>query len=151
MRRVKMQQVLADRSGFVYLNVLLDLILLAALMPLIILFYMYASTYSEDLESGNLEWQLFSSELQTYLAGAESIELINEGQGFRVTQLGEEYDIEKYGNYIRKQKAQKGHEIMLTEIRSCIFQLEGDILKITVLLLNGSEERSEYAITGPEI
>lgn len=149
MHRVKKLQVQSVQSGFVYLNVLLDLILLAALMPLIILFYMYASNYSEDLEAGNLEWQLFSAELQTYLTDADSIHLINGGSGFRVMQMGVEYDIEQYGNFIRKQKFNLGHEIMLTEIRNCSFQLEGDILRITVLLLNGSEERSEYAITGP--
>lgn len=146
-----MSQILSRQSGFVYLNALLDLILLATLMPLIVLFYMFSSNYSEDLGPGNLEWQLFSAELQTYLTDADSLLIIKGGTGFRVMQRGVEYNIEQYGNFIRKQKSNLGHEIMLTQIRSCSFQIEGDVLKISVLLLNGAEERSEYAITGPEI
>lgn len=149
MSRVKGPNPLSAQRGFVYLNVLLDLILVAALMPLIVLFYLYTANYMEDLEAGRIEWRLFSSELQSYLSSVDSIRIINEGTGFKVVQNNEEYDIEQYGSFIRKQRFILGHEIMMTGIKNCTFSLEGNILKINVLLLNGSEERSEYAITGP--
>lgn len=136
-------------GGFIYFNALLDLVLVAAVMPLIIVFYMYSASYMEDLNAGEVEWRLFALELQSYLTAVDSIEIINEGTGFRVIQAGTEYDIEVYNSLIRKQKFNEGHEIMVTGIIKCNFSIEGQVLKITAIRSNGKEERSEYAITGP--
>lgn len=136
-------------AGFIYFNALLDLVLVAAVMPLIVLFYMYSTSYMEDLDAGKMEWRLFAAELQSYLTAVDSIQVINEGTGFKVIQAGIEYDIEVYNSLIRKQKFNKGHEIMVTEIISCTFSIEGQVLKINAIRSNGTEERSEYAITGP--
>ncbi|WP_422123165.1 competence type IV pilus minor pilin ComGF [Planococcus sp. X10-3] len=149
MRRVTKQRIAADERGVVYYNVLLDLILVATLLPLIVIFYLYTANYMEDMEAGNIEWRLFSAEVQSYLSSVDAVQIINDGTGFRVFRGVEEYDIELYGSFIRKQKFDKGHEIMMTGLSHCSFSLEGDVLKITALLLNGSEERYEYAITGP--
>lgn len=138
-----------NEAGVVYFNALLDLILVAAVMPLIILFYLYSVNYMEDVDPGRLEWRLFTADLQGYLSAVDSVQGINGGTGIRVMQNGVEYDIEVYGNLIRKQKFNQGHEIMMTGISGCSFIVEGDVLKITALFLNGTEERSEYAITGP--
>lgn len=145
----KWSAAVSNDKGFMYFNALIDLILIAAIMPLIVLFYMQSANYMEDLHAGRLEWRLFSMDLQTYLTAVDSIELINEGSGFRVIQNVNEYDVEHYGTVIRKQKSNQGHEIMLTDIISCTFQIEGQVLKVTARLKNGTEERSEYAITGP--
>lgn len=136
-------------SGYIYYNALLDLVLLASLMPLIVLFYLHAANYMEDLDSGKIEWRLFAADLQTYLTAVDSIQTINGGTGFRVTQQSNEYDIELSGNVIRKQKFKEGHEIMLTDVVSCTFQIDGRVLRITALRSSGIEERSEYAITSP--
>lgn len=150
MRRVKKSRLAGlDESGFIYANALLDLVLVAAVLPLIILFYLYSSNFMEDLDASRLEWRLFTADLQSYLVGVETVQGINEGTGFRVRQNGVEYDIEVYGNLIRKQKFNQGHEIMMTGVSTCSFMVEGNVLKITALLQNGTEERSEYAITGP--
>lgn len=150
MRRVKKYQFAnGDENGLIYANALLDLVLVASLMPLIILFYLYSINFMEDLDAGRLEWRLFTADLQSYLAGVESVQGINGGTGIRIRQNGVEYDIEVYGNLIRKQKFNQGHEIMMTDVSTCGFIVEGNVLKITALLLNGTEEKSEYAITGP--
>lgn len=149
MLRVNKPRILFDQQGFVYYNVLLDLILMAVLMPLIILFYLYSTSYMEDMEAGRMEWRLFSTDVQSYLSSVDSIQIINGGTGFRVVQQSVEYDIELYGSYIRKQKFNQGHEIMMTGISNCSFTVEDDVLIIAALLLNGTEERSEYVITGP--
>lgn len=150
MRRVKgISAPISEERGFIYFNALLDLVLVAAIMPLIILFYLYTANYMEDLEAGKIEWRLFTADLQNYLTAVDSIQTIKEGTGFRVVQNGVEYDVEVYGSVIRKQKFDQGHEIMMTGIKNCRFVVEGDVLTITALFLNGSEERSEYAITGP--
>lgn len=140
---------IAEERGFIYFNALLDLVLVAAVMPLIILFYLFAAGYMEDLEAGRIEWRLFTADLQSYLTAVESVQAINGGTGLRVVQNAVEYDIEVYGSVIRKQKFNQGHEIMMTGVSKCSFIVEGDVLRITAQLLNGSEERSEYAITGP--
>ncbi|TAA70668.1 ComGF family competence protein [Planococcus salinarum] len=150
MRRVKKGTAETSKEqGFVYYNALLDLLLLATLMPLIILFYLYSAEYMKSMESGQIEWRLFTADLQSYLAATDSVRIINEGTGLRIVRNGVEYDIEVYGTYIRKQKYNQGHEIMMTGISRCSFSVEGDVLHITALLSNGLEERAEYAITSP--
>lgn len=135
-------------GGFIFSNALIDLMLVAAIMPLIIIFYMYASNYMEDLDAQKIEWRLFTVELQGYLTDVDSIQIINAGTGFRVIKEGMEYDIEVYSSLIRKQKFNQGHEIMLTGISKCKFSIEGQVLKIIAFRSNGTEERSEYVITG---
>lgn len=138
-----------SKAGFIYFDVLIDLVLIAAIMPLIILFYLYTAVYMEDLDAGEMEWRLFTAEMQSYLTDIDTIKIINGGTGFRVIQADVEYDIEVYSSLIRKQKFNQGHEIMVTGISKCHFSIEGKILKISVIRSNGKEERSEYAITGP--
>lgn len=150
MHRVKSKSEKAgSEGGFIYFNALLDLVLVAAVMPLIVVFYIYSGSYMEDLDAGEMEWRLFAAELQSYLTAVDSIEIINGGTGFRVIQAGTEYDIEIYSSLIRKQKFNEGHEIMVTDIIKCNFSIEGQVLKITAIRSNGTEERSEYAITSP--
>ncbi len=150
MFRVK-REISGGRSegGFIYFDALIDLVLVAAILPLIILFYLYTANYMEDLDAEEMEWRLFTAEMQNYLTDIESIEIIKDGMGFRVSQAGEEYDIEVYSSVIRKQKFDQGHEIMVTGISKCHFSIEGQVLKISAIRSNGTEERSEYAITGP--
>lgn len=138
-----------SQAGFIYFDALIDLILVAAIMPLIILFYLYTAEYMADLDAGEAEWRLFTYEMQKYLTDIEAIEVINEGTGFRVLQAGNEYDIEVYNAIIRKQRLNQGHEIMLTGISKCTFSIEGNTLKVSAIRSNGKEERAEYAITGP--
>ena len=140
---------LRSEAGFIYFDALMDLILVAAIMPLIVLFYLYTTEYMKDLDAGEMEWRLFAAEMQNYLTGIDSIEVINGGTGFRVIQAGVEYDIEIYGSILRKQKFNQGHEIMLTGISGCTFSIEEETLKISAVRSNGKEESSEYAITGP--
>lgn len=149
MLRIKLKSAeTGSEGGFIYFNALLDLVLAAAVMPLIVLFYMYSASYMEDLDAGEMEWRLFAAELQSYLTAVDSIQIINGGTGIRVIQAGTEYDIEVYNSLIRKQKFNEGHEIMVTDIIRCNFSIEGQVLKITAMRSNGTEERSEYAITG---
>lgn len=150
MRKVK-KAVCASLNGggYVYYNALLDLILVAAVLPLIILFHLQMANYLEDLDSGKMEWRLFAADLQSYLTDVESVHVINGGTGIWVLQQGEEFDIEVYGSVLRKQRFNLGHEIMLTNVSRCTFSIEGQVLDITLIRTDGTEERAEYAITGP--
>jgi competence protein ComGF len=135
--------------GFIFFDALLDLLLIALFMPLIILFYLFTTSYMENLHAGEIEWRLFLTDMQNYLTDVESIQVINGGTGFRVRQAGTEYDVELYSNLIRKQKFNQGHEVMMTGITKCNFSIEGKILTIMATRSTGKEERSEYVITGP--
>lgn len=138
-----------NEKGFSFLTSLFDLLVLMTLLPLIVLFYGFAVSFTEDLDPHQLEWQLFTTDLQGYLNNSDSLEIINGGSGIRVVQLGEEFDIEMYTDLIRKQKARKGHEVMVTRIRSCSFSLEGDILTIRAEFSTGTLEEAEYVFTRP--
>lgn len=145
MQRVKR----LDERGFSFLTSLFDLLVLMTMLPLIVLFYGFAVSFTEDLDPHRLEWQLFTTDLQGYLNNSDSLEIINGGSGIRVVQMGEEFDIEMYTDLIRKQKARKGHEVMLTRIRRCSFSLEGDILTIRAEFSTGTLEEAEYVFTRP--
>ena len=145
MQRVKR----LDEKGFSFLTSLFDLLVLMTMLPLIVLFYGFAVSFTEDLDPHQLEWQLFASDLQGYLNNSESLEIINDGSGVRIVQMEEEYDIEMYTDMIRKQKDRKGHEVMLTRIRSCSFSLEGDNLKIKTEFSTGTLKEAEYVFTRP--
>lgn len=134
-------------SGFSFLTSLFDLLVLLTMLPLIVLFYGFAMGFTEDLDPHQSEWRLFAVDLQNYLNNGDSLEIINGGSGIRVIKMGEEYDIELYTDMIRKQKARKGHEVMLTRVHKCSFSLTGDTVKVRIEFTTGTVEEAEYVFT----
>jgi competence protein ComGF len=139
------------QGGFTFLTSLFDLMVLLTLLPLIALFFSYATSVSIGTDAKHLEWQLFNVELPHYLNGVESIEVINNGGGVRLIQSGVEYDIELYAKLIRKQKYRQGHEIMLTGIETCRFRISGSTLTMEVEFSNGIKKKAEYVFSTPKI
>lgn len=140
-----------DERGYMLLNSLLDLALLLTLLPLVALFFVFIRSYSEDSDPRHLEWQLFAADFQTYLTEIDSIKVINNGGGVRIVQQETEYDIESYTTFIRKQKFRLGHEIMLTGLEQCYFQIEGRRLFVSARFSSGITKRAEYVFTHPEL
>lgn len=136
-------------KGFTFLGSLFELLILIIFLPLIVISFSLMMSFAKETEAGLLEWQLFASELQGYLTEIDSIEIINNGSGIRIMQQEVEYDIELYGNLIRKQKFKQGHEVMATKIKNCFFQLEGTNLMVRVEFINGPIEEAEYVFTHP--
>ncbi len=134
-------------SGFSFLTSLFDLLVLLTMLPLIVLFYGFAMGFTEDLDPHQSECRLFAVDLQNYLNNGDSLEIINGGSGIRVIKMGEEYDIELYTDMIRKQKARKGHEVMLTRVRKCNFSLAGNTVKVRIEFTTGTVEEAEYVFT----
>ena len=139
-----------DENGFSFITSIFDLLVLLTMLPLIVLFYSFAVSFTEDLDPHQTEWQLFAIDLQSYVNNSDSLEIIDGGSGIRVVQMGEEFDIELYTDMIRKQKARKGHEVMLTRVRLCHFSLTGNTLKVRTEFTTGSLEEAEYVFTQPE-
>lgn len=136
-----------NEKGFTFLTAIFDLFVLLLILQLMALFYGAVVNFAADLDPHRAEWQLFAVDLQSYLHNSQTIEIINEGNGIRVHQKGEEFDIELYANMVRKQKSRKGHEVMLTQVKTSQFSLEGTNLKIRTEFLTGAIEEVEYVFT----
>lgn len=68
----------------------------------------------------------------------------------RIVREAEEYDIELYDRFLRKQKFRQGHEVMLTDIRDCRFIINGNKLALRAEMANGTVEQAEYVFTHPK-
>jgi competence protein ComGF len=137
-------------GGFTLLNALLELLVLMIFLPLIVLFFGFMIRFSAEADAQTAEWHLFAVDLQSYLQGIESIEVINNGGGVRIVREAEEYDIELYDRFLRKQKFRQGHEVMLTDIRDCRFIINGNKLALRAEMANGTVEQAEYVFTHPK-
>ncbi len=136
-----------NEKGFTFLTAIFDLFVLLLMLQLMALFYGTVVNFAADLDPHRAEWQLFAVDLQSYLHNSQTIEIINEGNGIRVHQKGEEFDIELYANMVRKQKSRKGHEVMLTQVKTSQFSLQGTNLKIRTEFSTGAIEEVEYVFT----
>ncbi|MDE4083685.1 ComGF family competence protein [Planococcus maritimus] len=137
-------------KGFTFLDSLLELLTLSIMLPLAVLFYLFSTHFMLDLDSGATEFRLFTLELQQYLDGSEQIYIMRDGKGMRIVQGAIVYDIELYGSVVRKRKNQLGHEIMLTDVKNSMFQLEGKRLTIQLEFQSGAKEEVDYALALPD-
>lgn len=138
-----------NEKGFTFLAALFEMMLLMIFLPLTVLFFLIVSGFFEDADRHASEWFLFANELQGYLSEVDAIAIINNGGGVRVLQKGNEYDIESYDKFIRKQKFRQGHEVMLTNVKKITFSLENHRLKLHVEFINGKILEEEYVFTHP--
>ncbi|MCJ1908821.1 competence type IV pilus minor pilin ComGF [Planococcus ruber] len=139
-----------NEDGFTFIGSLFELFILMAFLPLIVIFFSLMIHVDKQTDAGNAEWHLFSYELQSYLTKVDSIEVINSGSGIRIMQEEVEYDIELYGNMLRKQKFRQGHEVMATKLKSCSFRLNGTNLMVFAVFANGRTAEAEYVYTHAE-
>lgn len=136
--------------GFTLLNTLLELMALMIFLPLIVLFFGFMVHFSAETDSQIAEWHLFTADFQSYLVDVDSVEIINNGGGVRIVRQAEEFDIEMYDQFLRKQRFRQGHEIMLTDVRNCRFAIAGTSLVVRAELSNGTVEEAEYVFTHPK-
>ncbi|MGO1059085.1 competence type IV pilus minor pilin ComGF [Planococcus sp. FY231025] len=137
-------------GGFTLLNALLELMVLMIFLPLVALFFGYMIHFSAETDVQTAEWHLFTADFQSYLHRVDSLEIINNGGGVRIVRDAEEYDIELYDRFLRKQKFRQGHEIMLTDIKGCRFTIDGNKLSLRAEMSNGTVEQAEYVFTHSE-
>ena len=118
-------------------------------LPLMVIFFLFVRGFFSEADPQTAEWFLFTGELQKYLIDVDSIAVINNGGGVRVVQGIDEYDIESYDKFIRKQKFGEGHEVMMTKVKKATFSLLGNKLKLRVEFINGRILEEEYVFTYP--
>lgn len=141
------RSLMRSQSGFTFLSNLMELMILLLLLPLITLFFLAVGSISASLDPKQLEWELFTADFRTYLDDVNSIELINQGTGIRMVRGEDEFAIAHYEQLVRKQRFGKGHEIMLTGVKECRFELKEGYLVVRVLFTNGLEKDEQYAVT----
>ncbi|MBU9672770.1 ComGF family competence protein [Planococcus sp. CP5-4] len=134
-------------KGFTFLDSLLELLALSITLPLAVMFYLFSSHFLVDLDSGATEFRLFVMELQQYLDGSEQVYIMRDGKGVRIVRDAIVYDVELYGNVVRKRKDQLGHEIMLTDVKNSNFQVEGERLTIRLEFQSGVKEEADYELS----
>lgn len=140
---------LTDENGFTFLTSLFELVLLLILLPLIVLFFVFMRGFFAEADPQSAEWFLFAGELRSYLTAVDSIAVINNGAGVRIVQGSNEYDIESYDKFIRKQKFRQGHEVMLTDVKAATFSLSGPSLLMRAEFTDGTILEEEYVFTHP--
>ncbi len=138
-----------NEKGFTFLSSLFELMLLLLFLPLMVIFFLFVRGFFSEADPQTAEWFLFAGELQSYLTGIDSIAIINNGGGVRILQRGNEYDIESYDKFIRKQKFQQGHEVMLTKVKKTTFSLQGNRLMLRAEFTNGKILEEVYVYTYP--
>lgn len=129
-------------NGFTLVEMLIVLAIFfacAASFPLL-----YDSLY-RTIESGktekNTEWELFVIQLRNELHMSKDWHVM--GRQLRYFSLEENdsmISISKYEDKIRRQVNGKGHEIMLQNVKSADFSLEGGKVYIHVTFSNGEKE-----------
>ena len=75
--------------------------------------------------------------------------IINNGAGVRIVQGGDEYDIESYDKFIRKQKFRLGYEATPTGIKKTSFSVRGHSLLMQAEFTDGIILEEEYVFTQP--
>lgn len=120
------------------------IIQLAALLLFSQLFLFYFAWFNQIekhfFSSEEIEWEMFSLDVESYLSSVTKIEEQANQTGIRFIKDGQEYDIECSSSVIRKQKFQLGHEPMLTGIRLCKLRVQQDQVLVQVELSNGRKE-----------
>lgn len=139
----------ANENGFTFLTSIFELLLLLIFLPLIVLFFVFMMGFFKAADPQHAEWFLFAGELRAYLAGVDSITVINNGAGVRIVQGGDEYDIESYDKFIRKQKFRQGHEVMLTGVKKAGFSVVGNNVLLRTEFIDGTILEEEYVFTQP--
>lgn len=141
-----MRSILTSR-GYTLIESLVQLLVLI-LFSQLIFFY---SSWIKDLDELYLtreheEWELFSLDLEKNIQEIQSIEEQANYNGIRLLKNGVEYDIEIFGDMIRKQKNSLGHEPMLLHIHRGRFEIKDSKIIVWVQFKNGVVKERLYEV-----
>ncbi|SIT81943.1 competence type IV pilus minor pilin ComGF [Edaphobacillus lindanitolerans] len=135
-------------GGYTFIDALLQLTVFAAFCMFSLAFLTWAAqTAGRMTDDSAVEWELFRRELSAYLQNADGVDILGLGEGVSVRRGGSVTDIERYGQLIRKRVDNRGHEQMLLNVERISFSLDGHLLVLEVMFLNGRERRTAHTIT----
>lgn len=146
MHREPRYRVLNDH-GYTFVESILQLVIFALFAEVFVLIALWTGHFqSTTLTKEHTEWELFVNDLLHYIAVSESVEVINNGQGVRITQQEQKVEVEKYDKMIRKRVDGLGHEPMLMGVKKVEFYLQQEKLLMKVELLNGLQKEREIIV-----
>ncbi|WP_169818547.1 competence type IV pilus minor pilin ComGF [Domibacillus iocasae] len=131
-----------NSNGFTMLEALIVLIVFTACAASIPLLYdgAYRTIEAAKAEK-NMEWELFIIQLRNEMHVSQDWHLSASRLQYSPVDLNDSIvSINKYNDKIRRQVNGQGHEIMLQNVESATFSIEGGNLYIHVTFSNGEEE-----------
>lgn len=136
-----------DERGYTFIESLFQLIILAILVQLILLFFLWkAPIENQYSDMAATDWELFAVDMQRLLSNVQQIEVYPTGRGITFSNMRGIIDVEQGTGVIRKKVFGQGHVPLLTNVRSVVFHLEGSTLFADVTRLDGSQKERGFAI-----
>ena len=139
-------QASCEQAGFTMLETIFTMMIVSLIMlffPLIL--KVYHSIEQVLVTDTDFEWNIFIIQLQKETKRAsnwyvQSQQLEIEVDGRLVSYVG-------YGEVLRRRVADTGHEIVLQNVSSHSFTLDGHILHLFVTFTNGSQKDASIALS----
>lgn len=136
-----------DERGYTFIESLFQLIILAILVQLFLLFFLWkAPIENQYTKMAATDWELFAVDMQRLLTDVQQIQVYPTGRGITFSNKRGIIDVEQGAGVIRKKVYGQGHVPVLTNVRSVIFYLDGSTLFADVTLLDGSRKERGFAI-----
>lgn len=139
----KKQFVLTEQSGFTLLEAILSIVILTAIMSILPLMYHWFSAIDRTLSlEEEFEWNIFLIQLRDELGTIDSYRSGTERIYITKNRLSIKY--ERHTWNIRRQVGDRGHEIVLQNVRRFDVKEEDPMLLIRVEFLNGRKEEAMF-------
>lgn len=136
--------VLTEQSGFTLLEAIFSIFIITVIMSLLPLMYHWFSAIDRSLSpEEDFEWNIFLIQLRDELRTADSF---RSGSKERIYLLKNRISIkyERHSWNIRRQVEDKGHEVVLQNVRKFEVKEEAPMLAIHVEFLNGTKEEARF-------
>lgn len=138
---------LLTSGGYTLVDAILQLAVLLLFSQLILFYSVWFKQVEKTyFQSEAIDWQMFSMDLEGNISAVSSMNEQANQTGIRFEVNGVEYDVECYSSVVRKQKNRLGHEVMLTGVKSCKFEVIEDRVIVNVEFSNGRKEERTYEV-----
>ncbi|WP_197076552.1 competence type IV pilus minor pilin ComGF [Domibacillus indicus] len=141
-KREKKRGVFSNNKGFTMLEMLIALTVFTTCAFSVPLLYDSASRIIKDSKAEKMmEWELFIIQLRNDMQSSQNWQL--SGPQIQYSAAGPNdsvVSISRYNDKIRRQINGKGHEVMLQDVKSASFSMEGGNVYLSVTFSNGKQE-----------
>lgn len=135
---------LSNQAGFTLLESIFSILIITVIMSLFPLMYHWFSAVDRSLSpEEDYEWNIFLIQLRDELSTTDSF---RSGSHERIYLLKNRVSIkyERYSLNIRRQVEDKGHEVVLQNVRRFEIREEDPMLTIYVEFLDGTKEEARF-------
>ncbi|RST73806.1 prepilin-type N-terminal cleavage/methylation domain-containing protein [Siminovitchia acidinfaciens] len=141
--------VLTDQSGFTLIESIFSIVVLTILMSLLPLMYNSLSAIDRSISlEEDFEWNIFLIQLRDELGTVDSCRFGTERVYLIKNTISIKY--ERFQWDIRRQVGDKGHEVVLQNVRKFDVKDEAHMLVINVEFINGTKEEARFIMPARE-